>query len=58
MRDFLSFWDLLKEHKCGFSSLRENVDTSNAAGEMVLRTIVNIAQFEREQTRERILKGP
>ena len=55
MRDFLSFWDLLKEHKCGFSSLRENVDTSNAAGEMVLRTIVNIAQFEREQTSERIL---
>ena len=55
MKDFLSFWDLLKEHKCGFSSLRENVDTSNAAGEMVLRTIVNIAQFEREQTRERIL---
>ena len=55
MRDFLGFWDLLKEHKCSFSSLRENVDTSNAAGEMVLRTIVNIAQFEREQTRERIV---
>ena len=55
MRDFLSFWDLLKEYKCGFSSLRENVDTSNAAGEMVLRTIVNIAQFEREQTRERVI---
>ena len=55
MMDFLSFWDLLKEYKCGFSSLRENVDTSNAAGEMVLRTIVNIAQFEREQTRERVL---
>ena len=54
MRDFLSFWDLLKDRKCGFSSLRENLDTSNAAGEMVLRTIVNIAQFEREQTSERI----
>ncbi len=55
MRDFLQFWDFLKAHKCGLSSLRENIDTSNAAGEMVLRTIINIAQFEREQTRERII---
>ena len=55
MRDFLQFWDFLKDYKCGLLSLRENIDTSNAAGEMVLRTIINIAQFEREQTRERIV---
>ena len=47
MRDFLQFWDFLKGHKCGLLSLRENIDTSNAAGEMVLRTIINIAQFEK-----------
>ena len=55
MRDFLQLWDFLKAHQCGVLSLRENIDTSNAAGEMVLRTIINIAQFEREQTRERLM---
>ena len=55
MRDFLQLWDFLKAHQCGLLSLRENIDTSNAAGEMVLRTIINIAQFEREQTRERLM---
>ena len=54
MRDFGEVWELLKEYKCGFLSLRENVDTSNAAGEMVMFMLANIAQFERKQTSERV----
>ena len=54
MKDFAEVWELLKEHKCGFLCLRENVDTSNAAGEMVMFMLANIAQFERKQTSERV----
>ena len=54
MRDFGEVWELFQKHKCGFLSLRENVDTGNAAGEMVMFMLANIAQFERKQTSERV----
>ena len=54
VRDFGEVWELLREQKCAFLSLRENVDTSNAAGEMVMYMLANIAQFERKQTGERV----
>ena len=54
MRDFGEVWDFLGEKKCAFLSLRENVDTSNAAGEMVMYMLANIAQFELKQTGERV----
>ena len=54
IRDFTHVWELLQERKCGLWSLRENFDTSSAAGEMMLFTIMNFAQFERKQTSERV----
>jgi site-specific DNA recombinase len=54
MRDFSEMWELMRSCECGILSLRENFDTTTAAGEMVLYTIANIAQFERRQTAERI----
>ncbi|MFG1485612.1 recombinase family protein [Halobacteriovorax sp. RZ-1] len=54
MKDFSEIWELMKKHSCGFYSLRENFDTTTAAGEMVLYTIANIAQFERRQVSERV----
>lgn len=54
IRDFCSMWDLMKSCACSFQSLRENVDTTTAAGEMVLFTLANLAQFERAQTAERV----
>ena len=54
MKDFGEVWELLQSCKCGFLSLRENVDTSGAAGEMVMFMLANIAQFERKQTSERV----
>ncbi len=54
IRDFCDMWELMRENGCQFQSLREQFDTTTAAGEMVLYTIANIAQFERKQCSERI----
>jgi site-specific DNA recombinase len=54
MRDFTLLWDFLKEHGCEFQSLRDNFDTTTPAGEMILFTLANFAQFERKQLGERI----
>jgi site-specific DNA recombinase len=54
IKDFCEIWELMRANGCEFQSLREQFDTTTAAGEMVLYTIANIAQFERKQTSERI----
>lgn len=54
IKDFSDMWELMRSHGCQFLSLREQFDTTSAAGEMVMYTIANIAQFERRQTSERI----
>ncbi len=54
MKDFAGIWEMFKANNCSFQSLRENFDTTTAAGEMVLYTIANIAQFERRQVAERV----
>jgi DNA invertase Pin-like site-specific DNA recombinase len=54
IKDFSEMWELMRSHGCEFQSLREQFDTTTAAGEMVIYTIANIAQFERRQTSERI----
>ena len=48
MKDFCSIWDFLKAHRAQFLSLRENFDTTTAAGEMMIFSIINFAQFEKE----------
>lgn len=53
IKDFCEIWDLMRSCECEFQSLREQFDTTSAAGEMILYTIANIAQFERKQTAER-----
>lgn len=53
-RDFLEIWDLMSAQKCSFMSLREDFDTTTAAGEMLLFQLMNFAQFERKQTSERV----
>ncbi len=53
-KDFSELWEFLQANRCGFLSLRENFDTSTAAGEMMLYQIANFAQFERKQTSERV----
>lgn len=55
MKDFADIWELMREHGCGIYSIRESFDTTTAAGEMVLFTMANLAQFERRQISERVV---
>jgi site-specific DNA recombinase len=55
IRDFCELWDFFKEHKTGFVTLREQFDTTTAAGEMMVFNLINFAQFERKQTSERLI---
>lgn len=54
MKDFLGMWDMIQEFGCSLMSLREDFDTTTAAGEMLLFQIMNFAQFERKQCSERV----
>ena len=54
IRDFSQIWEFLQAHHCQLWSLRENFDTSTAAGEMMLYSIANFSQYERKQTAERV----
>ena len=54
IRDFTSMKDLMDKHDCGLLSLRENFDSTTAAGEMVMYLMASLAQFERKQVSERV----
>ncbi len=54
MKDFLGMWEMIQDHGCSLMSLREDFDTTTAAGEMLLFQIMNFAQFERKQCSERV----
>lgn len=54
IRDFCQLYDFFKEHRVKFLSLKEQFDTTTAAGEMMLFNIINLAQFERRQVSERV----
>ena len=54
IKDFCGLWDLFKDHGTRFITLRENFDTTTAAGEMMVFQLIGFAQFERKQTAERI----
>ena len=54
IKDFCELWETFKKHNTSFITLRENFDTTNAAGEMMVFNLINFAQFERKQTAERI----
>jgi len=53
-KDFSLLWEFMSEHNCKFLSLRDNFDSTTPAGEMIMFTLANFAQFERRQTSERI----
>lgn len=54
IKDFSVLWEFLEQYRCKFMSIKDNFDTSTAAGEMVMYMMATIAQFERKQTAERI----
>ena len=54
IKDFCSLVDFFKLHKVKLITIRENFDTTTAAGELMMFNLVNFNQFERKQTGERI----
>lgn len=55
--DFCSLLSFLEKHKAGFLSIKEQFDTSTSIGRMMVYQIITLAQFEREQTSERVALG-
>lgn len=57
-KDLLNIIDTLKNKKVGFISLKESfIDTTTPQGTLVLQIFAALAEFEREQSRQRQLEG-
>ena len=52
--DFTDLSKLFEQHNVSFVSVTQQIDTSNAAGRMMLNILMSFAQFEREMTADRI----
>lgn len=52
--DFCLLLEDLRKHSAKFLSIKEQFDTSTPAGEMMVFNMINLAQFERKQTSERV----
>ena len=52
--DFTDLSKLFEQHEVSFVSVTQQIDTSNAAGRMMLNILMSFAQFEREMTADRI----
>lgn len=57
MLDLLTIIDRLAKNGVGFVSLKENIDTTTAAGRLQLGVFAAIYQFERECSKERQREG-
>ncbi|WP_043363983.1 recombinase family protein [Belnapia sp. F-4-1] len=57
LRDLLQLMDQLDAAGAGFKSLTEAIDTTTAAGRMMMQVIGAFAQFERDMVRERTRAG-
>ncbi len=52
--DFCGFHKMLESQGAKFFSIKEQFDSSTPVGKMMLYNMINLAQFEREQTSERV----
>jgi site-specific DNA recombinase len=52
--DFCNLLEELRRNDSKFLSVKEQFDTSTPAGEMMVFNMINLAQFERKQTGERV----
>ncbi len=57
LRDLLHLMDRLEAAGAGFRSLTEAIDTTSAAGRMMMQVIGAFAQFERDMVKERTRAG-
>lgn len=55
LKNFLDMQEILDRHNCGWLAIWEPVyDTSTPQGKMIINTMMNLAQFEAENTGQRI----
>lgn len=54
MKDFMKLIDLFDEYKVSFVSVTQSFDTQTALGRLMLNILQSFAQFERENSTERI----
>jgi len=57
LRDVLTIMERLGEAKAGFRSLTEAIDTTTAAGRIMMQMVGAFAEFERAMLRERTRAG-
>jgi DNA invertase Pin-like site-specific DNA recombinase len=57
LRDVLVIMERIQEAKAGFRSLTESIDTTTAAGRMMMQMVGAFAEFERAMLRERTRSG-
>lgn len=57
LRDLIEIIGRLEKNGVNFVSLKENFDTSTAAGRLVFHVFASLTQFERELIRERTMLG-
>lgn len=57
LKDLLHLLEKLEQAGAGFRSLTESVDTTTAAGRMLMQMIGSFAEFERSMIRERTRAG-
>ena len=57
LKDLLVIMERIDNAGAGFKSLTESIDTTNAAGRMMMQMVGAFAEFEREMIRERTKAG-
>ena len=57
LRDVLVIMERIQEAKAGFRSLTESIDTTTAAGRMMMQMVGAFAEFERAMLRDRTRSG-
>ena len=57
LKDLLVFLDKIEAKGCGFRSITEAIDTTTAAGRMMMQMVGSFAEFERSMLKERTLIG-
>ena len=55
LKDFTELCEFLAIRRCGFLSLKDPYDTTTAAGVLTMNLMATLAQFERQQTGERVV---
>ena len=57
LKDLLTIMEKIESKGCGFRSITEAIDTTTAAGRMMMQMVGSFAEFERSMLRERTNAG-